>query len=100
MSLFGLAHMRSLRMPQSGICMWNLVRLSGSLAATGRQTYIGGPHDPPYLFHGLEIWAQAAVHAEYLLINDRRHRHTVEAVSKTLPESDVVTPLAFVVETM
>lgn len=38
------------------------------------------------------------MHAEYLLVDDCSHREAVEAVRECLPELDVVSPLALVVE--
>ena len=54
-----------------------------------------GSHDTPDLFHGLEVWAEAAVAAEDFLVNDGRHRQTVETVGESLPQLDVVTPFAW-----
>ena len=47
----------------------------------------------PNLFHGLEVWAEPAMAAEDLLVNDGRHGQTVEAVRERLPQLDVVSPL-------
>lgn len=63
-------------------------------------TYISGTHDPTDLLHRVEIRAQTTVHGENLLVDDRRNRQTVEAVGESLPELDVVSPLALVVETI
>ena len=38
------------------------------------------------------------MHGEDLLINDGSNRQAVEAISKCLPQLDVISPLAFVVE--
>ena len=38
------------------------------------------------------------MHSEDLLVNDGRNRQAVEAVGKGLPQPDVISPLAFVVE--
>lgn len=40
------------------------------------------------------------MHGEDLLVNDRRDREAVEAVRECLPQLDVVTSLALVVETI
>lgn len=64
------------------------------------RTYISGAHDTANLLHRVEIGAQATVHGEDLLINDGGNREAVEAISESLPELDVVSALAFVVETV
>jgi hypothetical protein len=46
------------------------------------------------LLHGLQVRAKAAVHAEDLLVDDRRDREAVEAVRERLPELNVVPSLA------
>ena len=55
-----------------------------------------GTHDPLDLLHVLQLWAQAAVHAEDLFVHDGGHGQAVEAVRKRLPQLDVVPPLACV----
>lgn len=62
------------------------------------KTYISGAHDSTNLLHRVEIGAQAAVHGEDLLVNDGRNGQAVEAVGERLPELDVVSSLALVVE--
>ena len=52
------------------------------------------PHDPSDLLHALEVGAQTAVAAENLLIHDGGDGQAVEAVGESLPQLDVVTPLA------
>ena len=42
----------------------------------------------------LELRGEPAVHAEDLLVDERRHREAVEAVRESLPEPDVVPALA------
>lgn len=64
------------------------------------KTYVRRAHDPANLFHRVQIGAQPAVHRKDLLINDRRNGKAVEAVGKRLPQLDVVTALAFIVETV
>lgn len=61
---------------------------------------IGGADDALDLLHGLEIRAETSVHAEDLLVDDGSNREAVEAVCESFPEADVVTTLAFVVETV
>ena len=65
-----------------------------------RATYISRSHDSPDLLHGVQVGAQATMHGEDLLVNDGSNRQTVEAVSECLPQLDVVSPLALVVETV
>lgn len=62
--------------------------------------YIGGSHDSSDLLHGVEIGAQTTVHGEDLLIDDGGNGQAVEAVCECLPQLDVVSPLAFIVETV
>lgn len=65
------------------------------------QTTIGNiswTHDPPDLFHGVQIWGETTMHGENFLIDDRSDWEAVEAVSKSLPELDVVSSLALIVE--
>ena len=63
-------------------------------------TYIRGSHHPPDLLHGVEVRAQTTVHGEDLLIDDGGDGQTVEAVGERLPQLDVVSPLALVVESV
>jgi hypothetical protein len=65
-----------------------------------KATYISGTHDTADLLHRVKIGAQAAVHGENLLVDNGSNRQAIEAVRKCLPELDVVTTLAFVVETV
>jgi hypothetical protein len=52
------------------------------------------------LLHGVEVGAQTTVHGENLLINDGGNRKAVEAVGESLPQLDVVSALALIVETV
>ena len=61
-------------------------------------TYVRRPHHAPDLLHGVQVRAQPTVHCEDLLIDDRRDRQAVEAVGEGLPQLDVVTSLALIVE--
>lgn len=61
-------------------------------------TYIGGTHDTTDLLHRVQIGAETTVHGENLLINDCSDGQAVEAVRKCLPQLNVVTALALVVE--
>ena len=54
--------------------------------------------DPFYLVHIIQIWRQPAVHADDLLVDDRRDGQAVEAVREGFPELDRVAALALVVE--
>ena len=47
--------------------------------------HVGRPRDAPDLLHALQVGRQAAVTAEDLLVDDGRHRQTVEAVGERLP---------------
>lgn len=68
------------------------------VAQETRLGYIGRPHDAPDLVHRLEVRRETAVHAKNLLVNNGRDRQAVEAVGERLPQLDVVSPLALVVE--
>jgi len=61
-------------------------------------TYIGRTHDSANLLHRVQIGAQTSVHGENLLINDGGNGEAVEAVGEGLPQLDVVSSLALVVE--
>jgi hypothetical protein len=61
-------------------------------------TYIGRSHHAPNLLHGVEVWAETAVHGEDLLVDDGGNRQAVEAVGEGLPKLDVISPFALVVE--
>jgi len=63
-------------------------------------TYVGGAHDAADLLHGVQIWAETSVHCEDLLVNDGCDGQAVEAVSKGLPQLNVVSPLALIVESV
>lgn len=52
------------------------------------------PHDPPDLLHALQVGTEAAVAAENLLIHNGGDGQAVKAVGESLPQLDVVTPLA------
>ena len=65
-----------------------------------RETYIRGTHDTADLLHGVEVGAQTTVHGEDLFINDGGNRKAVEAVGESLPQLDVVSALALIVETV
>lgn len=63
-------------------------------------TYIGWSHDSPDLLHRVQVRAQTTVHGEDLLIDDSGDGQAVEAVGECLPQLDVVSALALVVETV
>jgi hypothetical protein len=64
------------------------------------KTYICGTHDTADLLHGVEVRRETTVHGEDLLVNDGSDWETVEAVGEGLPELDVVSTLALVVESV
>ncbi len=57
--------------------------------------YVCGSHDAPDLLHGLQVWTEAAVAAEDLLVDDGCYGQAIEAVCKGLPQLDVEAPLAW-----
>lgn len=74
--------------------MYNCTRIGGG------ETYVSGSHDAADLLHGVQVRTQASVHREDLLIDDCSNWQTIEAVSKGLPQLDVVPPFALIVETV
>mmetsp|Transcript_23280 Transcript_23280/g.38919 ORF Transcript_23280/g.38919 Transcript_23280/m.38919 type:complete len:232 (-) Transcript_23280:380-1075(-) len=50
------------------------------------------------LLQRLQVWREASMHAQDLLIHQRGHRQAVEAVCERLPEANVVAALALVVK--
>jgi hypothetical protein len=62
------------------------------------QTYVGGTHDAADLLHRVQVRAETAVHGENLLIDDGSNGQAVEAVGKRLPQLNVVSALALVIE--
>ena len=61
-------------------------------------TYICWSHHTTDLFHGIQIRAETTVHGEDLLVNDCCDWKAIEAIGKGLPELDIISPLALVVE--
>lgn len=62
--------------------------------------YISWTHDTTNLLHRVEIGTQTTVHGEDLLVDDGSNWQAVEAIGKGLPQLDVISSLAFVVETV
>mmetsp|Transcript_23797 Transcript_23797/g.46757 ORF Transcript_23797/g.46757 Transcript_23797/m.46757 type:complete len:207 (-) Transcript_23797:283-903(-) len=60
--------------------------------------HVGRSDDSSDLVEVVEFWGEASVHTEDLLIDNRGHRQTVEAVSEGLPQLHVVPPFTFVIE--
>lgn len=61
---------------------------------------ISRAHDTSDLLHRVQVRAETTVHGEDLLVDNSGDRKAVEAVSECLPELDVVSALALVVETI
>lgn len=57
-------------------------------------------HNSLDLLETAQLWAEASMHAENLLVNNGSYWEAVKAVSKRLPQLDVVSSLAFVVESV
>ena len=57
----------------------------GTPTPSSECTYISRAHHTSDLLHGVEIWAQTAVHREDLLVDDGGNRQAVEAVGESLP---------------
>ena len=58
---------------------------------------------PVLLINDLEVvqvWAEASVHTENLVIDNSTYRNDVEAKSKLLPYFDVISPFALIVESV
>lgn len=64
------------------------------------KTHISRAHDSANLLHGVQVGAQTTVHGENLLVNDGGNGEAVEAVGEGLPELDVVSALALIVESI
>jgi len=60
--------------------------------------HLGRPSDPLQLCDGHELWGQAAVHTEDLVVDQGGDRHAIEDVLEFFPDSDRVAALALVVE--
>lgn len=60
--------------------------------------YIGWAHYAANLLHGVEIWAQSTMHREDLLVDDSCDGQAIEAICESLPQFDVISSFAFVVE--
>ena len=48
----------------------------------------------------VQVWAEASVHTENLVIDNSTYRDDVEAKSKLLPYFDVISPFALIVESV
>lgn len=84
----------------TNIVVWICVPKEKLHDERGKVTYVSGAHNPTNLLHRVQVWAQATVHGEDLLVNDGGNRQAVEAISKCLPQLDIVPTLALVVETV
>jgi hypothetical protein len=60
--------------------------------------HIRGSVDAADLFHAAQLRAEPSVHAEDLVVHERRDGQAVERVREHFPQLDVVAPLALVVE--
>jgi len=81
--------------PSGNVLVWVGPKEIAEKTAVGN---IGGSHDAPNLLHGVEIWAETAVHGEDLLVDDGGNGQAVEAVGKSFPQLDVVSSFALIVE--
>jgi hypothetical protein len=61
-------------------------------------TNVSWAHNSAYLLHGVQIGTQASVHGEDLLVDNGGDGQTVEAVGEGLPQLDIVSSLALIVE--
>lgn len=61
---------------------------------------VGWSHDSLDLVERGQFWGETSVHAEYLFVNNGRNGETVETVGEGLPELNVVSALALVVESV
>lgn len=66
----------------------------------GDCTYISRTHNPANLLHRIQIRAETSVHGEDLLVDNGGNGQAVEAVCECFPQLDVVSTLAFVVESV
>ena len=65
-----------------------------------KATYIRRSHHTTDLFHGIQIRAKSPMHGEYFLVDDCCNRQAIEAIGECLPQLDVISPLALVVESV
>lgn len=65
-----------------------------------QNTYISWAHDTTDLLHRVEIRTQTAMHREDLLVDDGSDGQAVEAIGERLPQLDIVSSLALIVETI
>lgn len=72
----------------------------GGVKISRGKTYISRTHNAADLLHRVEIRAQTTVHGENLLVNDGSNGQAVEAVGESLPQLNVVSSLALVIETI
>lgn len=61
--------------------------------------HVSRSHYPPDLLHSLKVGREAAVAAEYLLVNYRGDGEAVKAIRERFPELYVVSAFALIVET-
>jgi len=61
---------------------------------------ISWSHNSFDLVETAELWWKSTVHAQDFFVNESSNRETVEAVGEGFPQFDIVSSLAFVVETI
>lgn len=62
--------------------------------------HVRGPHNTLDLLEVAQLWRQAAVHADDLVINDRTDWKAIEAIRERLPKLNAVAPFALIIETI
>ena len=104
MSLSGSDHNKSHKRPQSGICksQWFTMHTCAAIRAGLREkqqwTHICWAHDPTDLLHRVQIRTQTSMHCEDLFVDDCCDGQAIEAVGESLPQLDIVPPLALIIE--
>jgi len=61
---------------------------------------ISRSHDSLNLLERAKLWAETTMHAKNFFINNCSNRKTVEAISESLPQLDIVATLALIIETI
>ena len=70
----------------------------GKILGMGGGTYVDRTNDTVYLSQGFQVWAETAVHAKDLFIDNGSDGEAVEGVGESFPQFYIIPSLALVVE--